>query len=161
MRRSLWASLGGYCEATELSPGNEDWDFWLAAVAVGIRAIHVAEVLYLYRQYETSMATRLMYYDFQTREFMYRRHRTLFDRYGTGNEFRAEGYQNSALAAWHRGERLRAAYLAAQAWRFSSRRMHVLKLTTKALTPQFLLPVARKGWRLLRRIDASERDATS
>lgn len=161
MRRSLWVRVGGYYEAPELRPGNEDWDFWLAAVTIDVRAIHVPEALYLYRRYETSMATRLMYYDFQTREFMYRRHRALFDRYGTGKEFRAEGYLNSARAAWHHGERLRAVHLAAKAWQLSPRRVHVLKLTAKALTPPFLLPVARKGWRLLRRIRVSKGDVTS
>ena len=157
MRRSLWERIGGYCEAPELRPGNEDWDFWLAAAAMGVRAIHVSEPLYLYRQQETSMVTRLKYYDFQTREFMYRRHRALFDRYNTGNEFRAGGYQNSALAAWQRGERLRAAYLVAPAWRLSPRRMHVLKLVARALTPLFLLPVARNGWGVLRKLRTVEK----
>lgn len=114
MRRSLWEHIGGYCEASELRFGNEDWDFWLRAVAIGVRAIHVPEALYLYRWQKTSMAIRLRYYDFQTREFIYHRHRALFDRYGTGNKFRAEGYLNSARVAWRRGERLRATYLVAQ-----------------------------------------------
>lgn len=152
MRRSLWARVGGYCEVPELRSGNTDWDFWLAAVAVGVRAIHVPEALYLYRRQESSMSTRGKYFDFQTHEFMYQRHRTLFDRYGTGKEFRAEGYQNSAVAAWHRGERLRAACLTAKAWRLSRRRLHLLKLMAITLTPPLLLPVERKGWGLLRRI---------
>lgn len=130
MRRSLWARIGGYCEAPELLPGNEDWDFWLSAV-MDVRPVHVPEALYLYRTHQTSMATRLMYYDFQTREFMYSRHRALFDRYGTGNDFRADGHVNSACAAWQRGERSRAVHLASRAWCLSSRRMHMLKLATK------------------------------
>lgn len=161
MRYSLWERIGGYCEDLELL-GNEDWDFWLKAVTVGVRAIHVPEALYMYRRHERSMsASFLKYCDFQHREFMFRRHRALFDRYGTGNEFQADGYANSAYAAWHRGERLRAAYLATQAWRLSPRRVHVLKLAAKALTPPFLLPVARKGWRLLRRIHVSEDNVAS
>jgi len=156
MRRSLWERLGGYCEDPELYPTNTDWDFWLAAVAMGVQAIHAPEALYLYRCSESSMSARGKYYDFQTREFMYHRHRGLFDHFGTGNEFRAEGYLNSARAAWHRGERLRAVYLVANAWQLSPRRFHMLKLMAKALMPPFLLSVVRKGWRLLRGIDVSE-----
>ncbi len=150
MRRSLWERVGGYCEAPELRPGNEDWDFWLGAVTKGVRAIYVQEALYLYRRHETSMVTRLKYYDFQTREFMYCRHRALFDRYRTGKEFLAQGFLNSAYAALQRGERSRAAYLATQAWRFLPERKDVLKLAAKIFIPPFLFPAARKGWGMLK-----------
>jgi glycosyltransferase involved in cell wall biosynthesis len=148
MRRCLWLCVGGYCEAQDLRPGNEDWDFWLSAIATGIKVLHVPEALYLYRQQRDSMVTHLAYTDYQTRKFIYRRHYALFDRYGTGNEFLANGYQNSALAAWQRSEHLRTAYLAAYGWRFSPRRRRLLKLAIKAIIPSFLLPIVQRGWGL-------------
>lgn len=119
MRRNLWESVGGYSEAPELRPGNEDWDFWLGAVSLGIRAVYVSDALYLYRQHHTSMRNNLAYMDYHTRQFMYQRHYSLFDRFGTGSEFLMQGYINSAGEAWKRGEKLRALLLAIQGWRYS------------------------------------------
>ena len=114
MRRTMWESAGGYCEASELRFGNEDWDFWLAAAAININAVHIPEALYLYRQHPMSMRNNLRYYDYQTREFMYERHNSLFKSFGTGEKFLIQGYINSAREAWLRNERLRAAFLVEQ-----------------------------------------------
>ena len=116
MRRSLWKRVGGYCEMVELRPGNEDWDFWLGASSLNIKAINVPEALYFYRQHQVSMRSNLKYSDFLTREFIYSRHSQLFDHFHTKNVFLAAGYLDSACEAWQRGERLRSALLAAQGW---------------------------------------------
>jgi len=34
--QKLWNQVDGYCEEPEFRAGNEDWDFWLAAVKIGI-----------------------------------------------------------------------------------------------------------------------------
>lgn len=116
MRRSLWKRVGGYCETAELRGGNEDWDFWLGAAALNIRAVHVPEALYFYRQHQISMRSNLKYCDFLTREVIYRHHSQLFDRFHAKKAFLVPGYLESACEAWKRGERLRAALLAAQGW---------------------------------------------
>ena len=113
-RRSLWERTGGYCEADALRPGNEDWEFWLSAVEHGMRITHVAAPLYLYRQHATSMMSGLVYHDYSTREFIYRRHRALFDRYGRRNIFLSRGYFGSAKAHWRRAQRVDAIKLAAK-----------------------------------------------
>jgi glycosyltransferase involved in cell wall biosynthesis len=120
MRRSLWERIGGYSEAPELRPGNEDWDFWLGAAELNVKSVHISEALYLYRQHPVSMRNNLNYLDFQTREFMYQRHKSLFDRFGTRDNFLMQGYTNSARESWKRGERLRALLVAIKAGRFLS-----------------------------------------
>ena len=107
-RRSLWDSTGGFCEDEALRPGNEDWDFWLSAAECGLRAARVAQPLYWYRQHPDSMVLRLQYHDSRTREFIYRRHQALFDRYRMRRVFLGGGYLVSAKAHWRRHERLRA-----------------------------------------------------
>jgi glycosyltransferase involved in cell wall biosynthesis len=109
-RRTLWQQVGGYCDA--LRAGNEDWDFWLGAAEQGLRVAHVPQALYYYRQHPDSMAIRQRSTESVTREFLYTRHRLLFDQFGMGGVFRAEGYRRSAGAAWQRGERGRAIRLA-------------------------------------------------
>jgi glycosyltransferase involved in cell wall biosynthesis len=51
-RRSLFDRIGGYRSA---APGYEDWDFWLSALELGARFVHVPEVLFHYRKHGRSM----------------------------------------------------------------------------------------------------------
>jgi glycosyltransferase involved in cell wall biosynthesis len=113
-RRSVFERVGGYFEDARCA-GNEDWDFWLSvADACGLQVGHVSEPLYRYRAHPGSLSIRLHANDHVTRELMYGRHRALFDSYGLGNAFRAEGYRRSTLAALERRDRTRAARLAAK-----------------------------------------------
>jgi len=112
MRRSLWERIGGYCEAEELRAGNEDWDFWLGAVSREFHPVHISAALYLYRVQGDSMATRLRYQYSNTCEFMYLRHKLLFEQHGTSGVFLSNGYRVSAIAAWARGEYMRALRMA-------------------------------------------------
>ena len=107
-RRQLWERAGGYCEDEELRAGNEDWDFWLSAAEAGMTARHIDETLYDYRISGASMGMRLRYGNYRTREYIFARHRALFERFGEGPTFRAEGYFVSARASYARGERRRA-----------------------------------------------------
>jgi glycosyltransferase involved in cell wall biosynthesis len=118
-RRDLWERIGGYCEADALRPGNEDWDFWLGAVEQGLRITHLPQPLYLYRQHATSMMHGLRYHDYATREFMYKRHRALFDRYEMRNLFLSRGYLLSAKAHWRKSEPLGAVRLAIKSFRLA------------------------------------------
>jgi glycosyltransferase involved in cell wall biosynthesis len=115
-RRALWERIGGYCEADALRPGNEDWDFWLAAAEYGLQTAHHPEPLYMYRQHATSMMQGLAYHDYSTREFICQRHEALFDRYGMKNVFLSRGYFGSAKAHWRRSQPADAIRLAVKSF---------------------------------------------
>jgi glycosyltransferase involved in cell wall biosynthesis len=116
MRRSLWERVGGYCEHPALRKGNEDWDFWLAAAAVGFAAAHVAEPLYCYRRAPDSTTRRLAPIDFRTREFLYARHAPFIDRHSSRRRFLADGYWRSAAALRDQHEYLAAGAIALRAF---------------------------------------------
>jgi 2-polyprenyl-3-methyl-5-hydroxy-6-metoxy-1,4-benzoquinol methylase len=149
MRRALWERVGGYCEADELRCGNEDWDFWLSATAGTLRALHVPQPLYQYRQHTTSMVSRLMYFDCATREFIYQRHRALFDQHNAGRSFLAAGYLNSARASWKRRELWRTLRLLCRHCRLCPSTAEAIYQTVKTFIPSFLWRALRKGRRLL------------
>lgn len=99
MRKSLWEKVGGYCEAEALRAGNEDWDFWIAAAAVGFRFRRHPQPLYRYRTKQTSTTTRLRAVDHITREAIYQRHAKFIDQHFTRAEFLGTGYWRSADTA--------------------------------------------------------------
>jgi glycosyltransferase involved in cell wall biosynthesis len=108
VRRSLWERTQGYPEDEAFRVGNEDWDFWLSAAEVGLKATRVPEPLYHYRQHANSISSRRFgYADYLTREIMYVRHRELFDGFRMKRPFLAGGYRVSGKAFWDKGERLR------------------------------------------------------
>lgn len=60
-RLSLWRAIGGYRENVS---GVDDWDFWIAAAALGASASHIAEPLLRHRRRPGSqMASVLARYD--------------------------------------------------------------------------------------------------
>jgi glycosyltransferase involved in cell wall biosynthesis len=150
-RRSLWERVGGYCEDASLRYGNEDWDFYLTAVEVGLRVRHVPQPLYRYRVGLASTGTRLQYYNHLTRELIYTRHRPLFDRYSAGRAFRAEGYLASAWASLAAGERRRGLRLALRAWLLNPRSPSAVVVMVASLVPRATLPAARMIRDLVRR----------
>ncbi len=156
MRKSLWRRVGGYCEAEELRVGNEDWDFWLGATEVGFRAIAIPEALYWYRRSASSMSAKLRYHDIDTREFMYRRHQSLFDRYDAGPAFLAQGCVVSALAALEHGEKWRAFRLGYRALRLPACRVDTLRDLVKGLAPR---PLIRTGQLAVRAFTGVRRHA--
>jgi glycosyltransferase involved in cell wall biosynthesis len=107
MHRSLWEQSGGYCEDEVLRSGNEDWDYFLSLVEVGLKAVRVPEPLYFYRQHENSISTtKFLLKDYLMRELMYARHQRLFDNFRMGRLFLAAGYRSSGKAHWQTGDRL-------------------------------------------------------
>lgn len=133
MRRIFWEHVGGYCEAKELRYGNEDWDFWITAASLGFHAVHLPELLYFYRRHESSMSPRLGYYNFITREFMFKRNRKYFIKFGKGKLFRADGFTISAKAAYARGHYFRAALLSLRGFCLDIRRRHLIKILIRSL----------------------------
>lgn len=110
MCRTVWERAGGYSEEYALI-GNADWDFWIGALAAGARPVHLPLPLYLYRRHQSSLSASMPANDYRQREYIYHRHRDLFDRCGVGGEFRAVGYLNSAISAWVAHKRMRAVSL--------------------------------------------------
>ncbi len=51
-RRELFERIGGY---RPRAPGYEDWDFWLSALELGARFVHVPEPLFFYRKHGRTM----------------------------------------------------------------------------------------------------------
>ena len=107
MRRAVWERTGGYSDADVLRRGNADWDFWIGALAAGAMPMHLPLPLYLYRRHHSSLSATMSASDYRQREYIYLRHRELFDRHRAGGEFRAAGYLNSARYAWATHERMR------------------------------------------------------
>jgi glycosyltransferase involved in cell wall biosynthesis len=144
-RRALWERIGGYCEEAALRPGNEDWDFWLSAAEVGFEPRHVAEPLYQYRISAGSMGMRLRYVNYRTRDYIFTRHRELFERFGEGPTFRSEGYLVSAQASYVRGQRRRALRLGFRAVRFNPRNGAAIGIIARSLVPRAIAGLARRG----------------
>jgi glycosyltransferase involved in cell wall biosynthesis len=144
MRKHVWERCGGYDESQPLRWGNEDWDFWICAVSVGLKPFHVPEPLYYYRRTHNSMSVSgLLYYDYVTRKRIYQRHKIFFDAHNATRAFLAQGFLRSSCASFNRKKRLRAAWLAfgGLALQPGSRKLH----------HQFLLSLAPEWARRLLR----------
>jgi Flp pilus assembly protein TadD len=77
-RRAMWERVGGYDVALPL--GFEDWNWWIACSANGLRVHILSEPLFLYRIHETgSMLTKVMAHAADVIAAMHTRHP---DRYG-------------------------------------------------------------------------------
>jgi hypothetical protein len=107
-RKELLERTTGYCEADALRAGLEDWEFWLRAAEADATVAYVPRVLYRYRQHGASLVSRLARAEHLVREFVYARHRRLFDRLNLRRPFLASGYRRSAKAAWKLKQRTEA-----------------------------------------------------
>ena len=133
--RALWEDVGGYCEADALRIGDEDFDFWVGALDHGLRPIHVAQPLCRYRVGSESMMTRLRKSTWKTHNFIYERHRAIFDRTGNARGFLADGYIGSAEATRTIGDRTGAISLAIRALRYQPWRSDAYGVIGRALLP--------------------------
>ena len=116
LQREYYRYAHGHYEGPELRYGNIDWEFWLAVFRdVALHVVHIPAPLYRYRSHGSSITDRRPYVDYITRQCLYRRHAAMFHSFDTQREFLGEGYAVSALAAWNRGEYLRAALLSLEA----------------------------------------------
>jgi glycosyltransferase involved in cell wall biosynthesis len=133
MRRSLWERVGGYCELDELRTGNEDWDFWLSAAELGFHVRRIAKILYCYRRYSDSMSVELHKTDYIVREFMYSRHRNLFNQYRMGNKFRYVGYINSGVELIWEHKFVKGLFLISQGLQLYPGFVYLLRMFTKKI----------------------------
>lgn len=77
-RRPVWEQNNGYDE-TRLIQGLEDWDFWIGALEHGWRFDYLATIFFDYRQRdEQSMSTRTGPLEDQIREYVARKHASLY-----------------------------------------------------------------------------------
>jgi len=77
-RKTDWEKVGGY--SSEMIHGWEDYDFWLSLIEMG-REVHcIPEVLFYYRQHESSMITALDKDRASAlTNILFRRHRKLYE----------------------------------------------------------------------------------
>lgn len=137
MRRRLFEAVGGFDESLRLS----DWDFWIAATEIGFSAVHVPEPLYEYRQRAGSVShSTTPFIRYRLNEYLYDKHRAMFDRYGAGKEFLADGYRTSARAVGSSGNRRQALALSAHAVRLEPRSSRSWKTLLRTALPE---PMAR------------------
>jgi glycosyltransferase involved in cell wall biosynthesis len=125
--RELWVDVGGYCEEEVFRSGDEDFDFWIGALEVGLRPVYLAEPLYRYRTGHPSLMTRTRADAWRTHEAIYRRHRAIYDQNRSGRRFLIDGYVTSSTAMRVAGRRREAVRLAArgllrQPWRADAAR---------------------------------------
>ena len=113
--RRLWEEAGGYCEHEVICHGNEDWEFWISAMEIGIKATLLHKPLYFYRRHETSMMTRQVFYEHITRPFIYKKHKKTFKRYHAGRKFLFDGYYLSAVSYSRKKQKLMAASIGLKA----------------------------------------------
>lgn len=127
-RKTVWESVGGYCEPPVM--GQEfEWDFWISAYERGLRAVHIPEPLYLYRRHSDAMSAGSKLRDYSQREAIYSRHKATLKSLHFASQFRAGGYLKSATAYLRRGQRIRS-----------------MRLTFRGL---YLAPMHTKLWRHL------------
>jgi SAM-dependent methyltransferase len=113
MRRSVWEKVGGYSEELRW---NEDWDFWIGAMAAGCSFERIPHPLYFYRRHAHTMTGPLSSKtDWMTREVILRNHPSFFAVGDRARRFRAGGLLDSAHAYRALGHRWRALELAARA----------------------------------------------
>jgi glycosyltransferase involved in cell wall biosynthesis len=146
MRRSVWERVGGYGGAN-LYP-NEDWDFWIGAVAAGFSVVHVPRLLYFYRRHAESGMATMARNEWISREAIIKRHAEFFAVGDRAKRFRAGGLLSSAYANRAAGYRWQWAALTARAISVDRRLIYrEIKAVARALT--------RKAKRIITSIIAS------
>jgi GT2 family glycosyltransferase len=113
MRRSAWEQVGGYSEELRW---NEDWDFWIGAIHLGLSFQRVPRPLYCYRLHADSMtATLSARSEWTSRELILKRRIGFFAVGDRAKRFRAGGLLSSAYANRVAGDRWQWAALTARA----------------------------------------------
>jgi len=132
-KRKVWENAGGYCEHPVFRFGNEDWDFWISVYENGVNTHHVGESLYFYRRYANSMVGRLQAVDYKVRLLIYKRHRTLFDKYHMRNKFLSNGFENSAIFFSKKGMHLKTSILASMGFALNPNNRKLAKLAINSV----------------------------
>ncbi len=101
---------GLYDESETIRLGREDTEWWIRAVAAGLRIHTLAQGLYLYRpnggtEDEESLDVRASFYEGRIRSYIVRKHARLYQQYSRarrlflGNGWRLEARRNSVAGA--------------------------------------------------------------
>jgi glycosyltransferase involved in cell wall biosynthesis len=113
MRRSVWERVGGYSEELRW---NEDWDFWIGAMAAGCSFERVPHPLYFYRRHAHTMTGPLsLKTDWMTREVILKKRAPFFAVRDRARKFRIGGLLDSARAHRVLGHRWRPLVLTVRA----------------------------------------------
>ena len=113
MRRSVWERVGGYSEELRW---NEDWDFWIGAIAAGCSFERVPHPLYFYRRHAHTMTGPLSSKtEWITREVILKKRAAFFAVGDRARTFRAGGLLRSAGAHRVLGHRWQSVALTARA----------------------------------------------
>jgi hypothetical protein len=105
--------VGGYGGA-DLYP-NEDWDFWIGAMAAGFSVVRVPRLLYFYRRHAGSGMATMGRSEWISREAIIKRRAEFFAIGDRAKRFRAGGLLSSAYANRVAGDRRQWAALTARA----------------------------------------------
>src|SRR5207253_11110649 len=111
-RRWVWEGVGGY--STDLRY-NEDLDFWIAALPLGVSVARVPRPLYFYRRHGHSMTGTQPENELITREVILKKHPTFFVSEARVRQFRAAGLIAAAYAHRVLGNRWQYITLTARA----------------------------------------------
>ncbi len=134
MRKALWERLGGYDEADILRLGREDFEFWVRAFEQGCTFKRLLEPLYEYRILHSSMNVACRLRDDEIADYIYGKHRELFDRNGETKDFLCFWLSKAARASYLSDQRKRAFQLSMRAWRMQPSRAR-LEGSVRALLP--------------------------
>lgn len=145
MRRGFWARVGGYDEAHIMRRGREDFEFYIRAFSVGCRAAHVAKPLYLYRISHSSMVTAAAAHDDEIFDYIYNKHRKMFESEEEGASFLSAGYDSAALGSHRDGRRWRSVRMAFKAWKTLPTGSRARAVMRSFMSPQ-LHASLRNGW---------------
>ncbi|NIR48841.1 glycosyltransferase [candidate division KSB1 bacterium] len=135
MRKRLWERLGGYDEADPLRRGREDWEYYIRAFSSGCRAARVAEPLYRYRILNKSLNFTCRLHDAEVAQYIYNKHRELFDSIGQSDRFLSFGFYKAAISWYNHGYRGKAFRFAFKAWRLDGSNDRLKLVLRTALPP--------------------------
>ncbi len=122
MRKALWERLGGYDEADVLRMGREDLEFWIRAFATGCKPKRLSDPLYEHRIVHSTVNEYCRLKDDEIADYIYTKHKELFDQAGEAENFLSVGLGKAARASYLRGRRWRAFKLSMRAWRMAPSR---------------------------------------
>lgn len=146
--KSVWERVGGYCEDPILKIGNEDQEFWTATIPLNLRVIHTDNAVYYWRRSYQTMSSNLKRYHYQTRQFIYHRHRGLYNKFKLKRQFLADGYYISCRAAYFNNERLDAVFLALVGLSYQLFRRDLIRYLMWSLFPVWIYEIKEKITRL-------------
>lgn len=137
LRREFWEKVGGYCEDEIFRAGQEDADFWVAALEHGVRPFHIDKVAYLYRRHGGSMTSQIHPDYGKVRKHIYRRHKKYINSVGMRRRYWANSYWRASIGHRQRGETRYANLFTLWAFFIGREQMDLDRLAAVAKTLSF------------------------